>query len=106
MEDKVFDLLEKVYIDLQETKKDVKDIKQVQIETSVRLDKVDARLAKVEIKVEHDIPKKLDGLFEFRDEALKRFDRIEKKLDDISEKVDKHDIRIQVVEGGKNKRTL
>lgn len=99
MEDKIFDLLEKVYIEVQETKKDVKDIK-------VRQDKMDERLSRLEIKVEHDISKKLDALFDFRDEALKRFDKIDNKLDELSEKVDRHDIRIQVIEGGKGKRKV
>ncbi len=63
-------------------------------------------ISRLEIKVEHEISNKLDALFEFRDEAIQRFDRIDKKLDDLSEKVDKHDISIQVIQGGKSKRTV
>lgn len=99
MEDKIFDLLEKVYIDVQETKKVVEEI-------NGRQDKMDSRLSRLEMKVEHEISNKFDALFEFRDEALKRFDGIDKKLDDLSEKVDKHDISIQVIQGGKNKKTI
>ncbi len=99
MDNKIFDLLEKVYIDLQETKSDVKEIKQEQIKTN-------ARLSRLEIKVEHEISNKIDALFEFRDEAMQRFDRIEGKIDDLSEKVDKHEIKIQVIEGGKKKKSL
>lgn len=99
MENKVFDLLEKVYIEVQETKKDVKEI-------NGRLDGIDGRLSRLELKVEHEISNKLDALFEFRDEALQRFDRIENKIDDLSEKVDRHDISIQVIQGGKKKKTI
>ena len=134
MENKVFDLLEKVYIEVQETKKTVKEIigrqdkmeeslarmegRQDKMEESLnrmedRQDKMDESFARMEgcisrleIKVEHEISNKLDALFEFRDEAIQRFDRIDKKLDDLSEKVDKHDISIQVIQGGKSKRTV
>ena len=120
MEDKIFDLLEKVYIEVQETKKDVKvingrldgiDGRLDGIDGRLdgidgRLDGIDGKLSRLEMKVEHDISNKLDALFEFREEAMQRFDRIETKLDDLSEKVDKHDISIQVIQGGKSKKTI
>jgi len=106
MENKIFDLLEKVYIDLQETKSDVKALIGRQDKTDGRLDKMEGSLTRLEIKVEHEISNKIDALFEFRDEAMQRFDRIEGKIDNLSEKVDKHDISIQVIQGGKNKKTV
>lgn len=113
MENKIFDLLEKVYIDLQETKSDVKvlivrqdKMDERQDMMDGRLDRIEGSLTRLEIKVEHEISTKIDALFEFRDEALQRFDRIEGKIDNLSEKVDKHDISIQVIQGGKNKKTV
>lgn len=98
MEDKIFDLLEKVYIELQGAKIHIERVEQEQAVTN-------SRLSKLEVKIEHDISHKVDALYEFRDDAVNRLDRIEKKVDEISEKVDKHDIEIQVIEGGKKKKS-
>lgn len=98
MEEKIFDLLEKVYIELQGAKIHIERVEQEQAVTN-------SRLSKLEVKIEHDISHKVDALYEFRDDAVNRLDRIEKKVDEISEKVDKHDIKIQVIEGGKKKKS-
>lgn len=90
MENKIFDLIEKVYIELQETKQEVKS--------------VGNRLTKLEIKIENNISEKIDALFEARDITNERLDRIEVKIDNLTEKVDTHDIKIQVIEGGKRKK--
>ena len=104
MEDKIFNLLEKVYIELQGTKKHVERVEQEVSGLKQEQAVTNSSLSKLEVKIEHDISHKIDALYEFRDVAINRFDRIEKKVDEISEKVDKHDIKIQVIEGGKKKK--
>lgn len=94
MDDKIYDLLEKVYIELQSSKKELKqDI--VNIEN---------RLTKIEMKIEHDISNKFDSIYEAQTGTNKRLDSIENTLINLSEKVDRHDIRIEVFEGGKKKK--
>ena len=103
MDDKVLDLLEKVYIELQSTKTEIKgDIKDIK----GNITSIDNRLTKIEIKMENDIKNKIDLLFETQVDINKHFDVIEKKIDDLSSKVDQHDIKIQVIEGGKKKRSI
>lgn len=89
-EDKIFDLLEKLFIEVQETKKDVKEIK--------------TDVSKLGIKMEHDVSNKIDALFEFRDITNERLERIENKIDYLTEKIETHDIKIKVIEGGNKKK--
>lgn len=110
MDDKVLDLLEKVYIELQSTKTELKgdfkgikgDIKDIK----GNITSIDNRLTKIEIKMENDIKNKMDLLFETQVDINRHFDVVEKKIDDLSLKVDRHDIKIQVLEGGKKKKSI
>ncbi len=91
MDEKVFDLLEKVYIELQDTKKELKqDIKCI-----------DSRLTKLEIKIENDISQKISALYEDREIVHDRLSKIEDKLDRIDNKIEKQEIEIKVLKGGK-----
>jgi len=110
MSDKVFDLLEKVYIELQETKKELQETKK---NFNVRFDNLESgqkdlgkRISKIEINIEHDISNKIALLYEAHADTNSRLDKIDNKLDEISKKVEKHDIKIQVIEGGKKKKSL
>ena len=89
MDDRVFDLLEKVYIELQETKKEVKD----------DIKNLSNRIIKIEILIENSIAVKINSLFEAQMVTNEKLAKVEQKIDKISQKVDKHDIRIQVIEG-------
>ncbi len=97
MDDKVFDLLEKVYIELQDTKKEVKkDISEVKKD----IKNLNNRVIKTEILIENSIALQINSLFEAQMITNEKLGRVEKKLEEISQKVDKHDIKIQVIEGG------
>ena len=103
MEDRVFDLLEKVYIELQNTKtefrSDIKDIKG-------DLNSINNRLTKIEIKMENEVKNKLDLLYESQVDTNRRLDSLEKKMDELTEKVDQNDSKIKVIEGGKKKKSI
>ncbi len=97
MDDKAFDLLEKVYIELQDTKKEVKkDISDVKKD----IKNLNNRVIKTEILIENSIALQINSLFEAQMITNEKLGRVEKKLEEISQKVDKHDIKIQVIEGG------
>ena len=85
MDDKVLDLLEKVYIELQDTKKEVKSANNHII------------------RLEDELHKKVGILSD--EVSLVRMDitSIKGKLEVIEGKIDKHDVKIQVIEGGKKK---
>lgn len=98
MEDKIFELLEKMYVDI---KGELNDIK---TELSKKADKTDI------VRIENEHGQKLDALFdgykqlhEKQEEHDKRFDRIETKLDNLSIKVNSHDSKLEVLEGGRKK---
>lgn len=102
MENKIYDLLEKVYIEVQDTKKELQDTRKDLQETKVEV----KENRKDIIRLENEMSNKISILFDGQKATNDRLDRIEKKLDDLSEKVDKHDIKIQVIEGGKKKKTI
>ncbi len=85
MEDKVLDLLEKVYIELQDTKKEVKSANNHII------------------RLEDEFHNKLGILSDEVSLVRKDITSMKGKLEVIEGKIDKHDIKIQVIEGGKKK---
>ncbi|HYF84588.1 MAG TPA: hypothetical protein VEB00_16420 [Clostridia bacterium] len=85
MDDKVLGLLEKVYIELQDTKKEVKSANNHII------------------RLEDEFHKKVGILSDEVSLVRKDISTMKVKLDVIEGKIDKHDIKIQVIEGGKKK---
>ncbi|QCX32442.1 hypothetical protein FDN13_01305 [Caloramator sp. E03] len=92
--EKLFELMTKMYSELQSTKTEMqngfKEVKE-------RLEKVENAVTGLEYELKETKKALYDGYAQ-NTESIKR---IEIKLDEISEKVDKHDIKIQVIEGGK-----
>ena len=56
---------------------------------------------KLQLKIENDIERKIDLLFETRHEVNNRLDVIENKIDILTTKVDRHDIEIKVIKAAK-----
>ncbi len=97
-EDKTFELLTKMYG-----------------EFSGRFDRIEGRfdrmedrfksaeneIKKIQVKLEHTIEPQIKVLFEDRNDIHKKLDSIEQKVDDLSKRVDKQDIQISVIKGGK-----
>ncbi|MGE5615052.1 MAG: hypothetical protein ACM3XR_11675 [Bacillota bacterium] len=94
MEDKTFELLTKMYS-----------------EFSVRFDKVEADMQGVKNHVgrlenkltamEFELKKDISALYDGYKQTCEKLEVIEEKVDNLSEKVDRHDIKIQVIEGGR-----
>lgn len=103
MEDKTFDLLEKMYAEFSSRFDKVEN----------RFDKVENRLDKVEghiTRIEMEHGKKLNALFdgykqtyEKLQEHDKRLDGIETKVDSLSIRISGHDSILEVLEGGRKK---
>lgn len=92
--EKLFELMTKVYSELQSTKTEMQNgLKEVK----EKLEKVENAVTGLEYELKETKKALYDGYVQ-NTESIKR---IEIKLDEISEKVDKHDIKIQVIEGGK-----
>lgn len=58
-------------------------------------------VGKLALKVENDVCRKIDLLFETRSEVNYRLDSIENKIDILTTKVDRHDIEIKVIKAAK-----
>ena len=87
MEDKTFELLSKMYGEFTEFRE----------ETNTRLDYVERHIARLENKVDNNSKALFDGY----KQVYEKLETVEGKVDKLSEKVDRHDIKIQVIEGGR-----
>lgn len=107
MDDKTFDLLEKMYTEI--TKRfDTVDSRLDSMDADIK--ELKAGQAKIEIKLEHEIKNSLMSLHEVvADHTLQlkehseRLTSIENKVDYISMSVTSHDKRLKVVESSRKK---
>ncbi|OPZ94447.1 MAG: hypothetical protein BWY74_00571 [Firmicutes bacterium ADurb.Bin419] len=94
MEDRAFELLERMYSEFTEFRK----------ETNARFDSIESQVKDLKndvLRIDNDHGKKLEALFDGYKQHETMLDTIEQKVDNISEKVERHDIKIQVIEGGR-----
>ncbi|WP_066496936.1 hypothetical protein [Abyssisolibacter fermentans] len=54
-------------------------------------------LKRIDIKIENDICPKIDSLFDGYKQNTETLDRLENKVDNLSEKVEKHEVEIRVI---------
>lgn len=78
-EDKIFNLLEKVYVELQDTKNEV---------------------SKIGTTIENGIRPNLKVLFETQTQILSKLEEHDKRFDSIDKKLERHDVEIRVIKGG------
>jgi archaellum component FlaC len=93
VEDKTFELLTRMYNEFSGRFDRVED----------RLGSVENELKKVQIKLEHTIEPQIKVLFEDREYVHEKLNSIEQKIDTLSTRVDKQDMEIHVIKGGKSK---
>jgi uncharacterized protein YaaR (DUF327 family) len=94
VEDKTFELLTKMYGEFTEFREDMNGFRE---ET-----KEDIRSLKNDVlRIENEHGSELEALLDGYKQTYEKLDAIEDKLDTLSEKVDRHDIKIQVIEGGR-----
>ena len=108
MEDKTFELLEKMYSDFskkfEKIESDISGVKTdiTGMKTDISGMKTDIR--KIGVKIEGPITEMLVSLQDGYKVTYEKLTDVEKKLETLSNKVDEHDIKIEVFEGGKKKR--
>lgn len=79
-DDKIFNLLEKVYIELQDTKKEV---------------------SKIGVIIENEIRPDIKGLYEAQSNILAKLEEHDKRFDIIEAKLERHDVEIRVIKAAK-----
>lgn len=93
-EDKIFNLLEKVYLELQYTKKDVSKIDK-------EVSKIDKKVSKIGIIIENEIKPDIKSLFETQSQILDKLEAHDKRFDRIEAILEKHDVEIKVFKAAK-----
>ncbi len=91
MDDKLFDLLEKMY----------SEMKTGFSKTNERLEKIENSIVKIESKLDSEISSKIESLFDGYKQNTEIANRIETKLGDLADKVEKQEVEIRVVKGAK-----
>ena len=86
MGDKVFDLLEKLFIEVQEIKKEQK-------ETNSKLNDTNERITKVEMKIENEVIDKINALFDGYNQTYEISKDNNKKLSKLIKKSDMNDLK-------------
>lgn len=103
MSDKVFDLMEKMYIEFSGNFKKV-DQRFEQIDQ--RFDSLEKRQTKIEVTIENEVLEKIKVLYDDNVEIKQSLSSIEKKIDNLTDIVENHEVRIRVLEGGKRNKTV
>lgn len=100
--DRLFELMEKMYSEMKNGFEKV-DKRFEQVDT--RFNGIEERLRRLEkcqLRLETEFNEAKKTLYDGYIHNLESIKRLEVKLNDLSNYVDKHDIKIQVIESGKN----
>ncbi len=99
MEDKTFELLTKMYSEFSGRFDGVEN-RLGSVEN--RLGGVENRLDKVELLIENDIKRDIRALYDGYNQTYEELAAVKKIVNDISTKVDKQEVEIRVIKGGKS----
>lgn len=94
MEDKMFELVTKMYNEFSEFRKDMNEFKKDMNEFRKETKKDIIRLENI-----------VDALFDGYKQTFEKLTVVEKKVDDLSAKVEKQDVEITVIKGGKKTKS-
>lgn len=89
--DKVYDLMEKMYIEFSKRFEN----------QDIKLQEIEHKQIKMDIKIEQTIGPKLQSLYEAKDIIYDRLDKIEDKIDTVASRMEKQEVEIKVMRGGK-----
>ena len=87
MEDKMFELVTKMYNEFSEFRKDMNEFRKETKKDIIRLENI--------------VDTNSKALFDGYKQTFEKLTAVEKKVDDISAKVEKQDVEITVIKGGK-----
>lgn len=91
MKDETFELLTKMYSEFSQRFDSMEN----------RMDSIENGQRKLETLIENDVKKDIKALYDGYNQVYEKVVVIEKKVDDLTDRVDKQDIRISVIKGGK-----
>ena len=102
MEEKVFDLLEKLYIEVQEMKSNMATKDELRSLESSMATKDDIRkLESSMVRMENEIKDDIKYLYDGYKQCIKGISTVNKKLDKLTDKVRNQEIKLQVLKSAK-----
>lgn len=101
MEDKVFELMTKMYGEFSEFRQNMNEFKQDMNEFKQDMNEFRKETRNDIIRLENKIDSTSKALFDGYNQTFEKLTVLEKKVDDISAKVEKQDVEITVIKGGK-----
>lgn len=69
-----------------------------------KLNEIDKNQKRIEMKMEQRIEPKIQALCEDRDIVHSKLDTIQNKVDNLAQKVEKQEVEIKVIKGGKKSK--
>ena len=115
MEDKMFELVTKMYDEFSEFRKDMNEFKKDMIEFKEDMNEFKEDMNEFRKETNKEIrglkndvirfENKLDAVFDGYKQTFEKLTVVEKKVDDISAKVEKQDVEITVIKGGKKTKS-
>ncbi|WP_027628237.1 hypothetical protein [Ruminiclostridium cellobioparum] len=108
MEDKMFELVTKMYDEFSEFRKDMNEFKEDMNEFKEDMNEFRKETNKEIRGLKNDVIRfenKLDAVFDGYKQTFEKLTVVEKKVDDISAKVEKQDVEITVIKGGKKTKS-
>lgn len=100
MEDRTFELLEKLYVEMQDMNADMNDMKG-NMATKDDLNDLKTGLKHDIVRLEDKMDTNHKALYDGYKLTYEKLERLEDKVDNISNKVDAHEVEIRVIKGGK-----
>ncbi len=91
MEDKMFELVTKMYNEFSEFRKDMNEFRKETKKDIIRLENI--------------VDTNSKALFDGYKQTFEKLTVVEKKVDDLSAKVEKQDVEITVIKGGKKTKS-
>lgn len=91
MDDKMLELLEKMYNEFSNLKKDMSEFRE---ENNKRMDRVEGHITRLENKFDNHSKALFDGYKQHCDQLT----RVEEKLEDLTGKVEQHDLKLHAIE--------
>lgn len=94
MEDKAFELLTKMYGEFSEFRKDITE----KVESNTKeIKNIGNQVTRLENELKGDIRTLFDGY----KQTYEKLDTLESKIDSMSQKIEKQDVEIRVIKGGR-----
>ncbi|QIB27479.1 hypothetical protein [Caloranaerobacter azorensis] len=100
MDDKTFELLEKMYVEILEIKQDVKSNAKAIEQNAHAIAQNAKAIARVESIIENQIERKIDALFDGYKQNSERITRLEEKVDRLIDRVERQEVEIKVIKTG------